>query len=631
MSCDCKIFSRLIANRLQKVLPNIIGPEQVAYMEGKYIGDGIRNIRSAMNHCQRNKLDTYLFSFDIAAAFDKLKTRYMWQVLQSYGFPPEFINLVKCLYNGAESTTVNDGKLGIYFPLQRSCRQGCALSPWLYILMANPLMAAIANCPNIKSINMGNNMQFKLSCYADDMSAVLDRNSAKHLLEIMEKTKVFTGLELSKEKSECLPMLGRKADLAEVEGIKVVKSLKICGVTFCNDAEQEAELNFRPIVTKLRRKLGLWSTRNLSLLGKTTILKSQGLSYMQYLASMVTVPTKYIKEITTCCFRFLWGKADKITRAAAALPFDEGGLQLRLPADIAMAASAHWIQRWQTSKEREDLQLWQKVLMDELEKLGGIEVLAGKIHKKALQTIADEQSYSIISAWNEITRNPTAEEAGLGTTPLWNNSQIITKEGKPIYCQRLAKKGIMSLCQVFDQNGKVLKFKRAQELGLTWMHIIEWKAITACIPQKWKEYMEVNKLGSVPLPGEDSNMYSSEATWWQTQEPIRIELQGKEERTDIRECTQKKLVSIIIAKREKKNNPFRNFCQEHLNIEDLDWKWIYTNFKRLPTNVRIRSFSWKLVHGLCYTASRLKHFGYRDTDTCTLCCLTAVHVAVLSR
>ena len=131
--------------------------------------------------------------------------------------------------------------------------------------------------------------------------------------------------------------------------------------------------------------------------------------------------------------------------------------------------------------------------------------------------------------------------------------------------------------------------------------------------------MEQHKLGRVPLPGEDKNLYSSEATWWQTQEPTLIELQAKEERIAIQECTQKKLAATIVAKREKKNNPFRNFCEEHLNIEDMDWKWIYTNFKRLPTNMRIRSFSWKLVHGLCYTASRLKHFGYRDTNTCTLC------------
>ena len=34
MACNCKIFSKLIANRLQKVLPKIIGPEQSAYMDG---------------------------------------------------------------------------------------------------------------------------------------------------------------------------------------------------------------------------------------------------------------------------------------------------------------------------------------------------------------------------------------------------------------------------------------------------------------------------------------------------------------------------------------------------------------------------------------------------------------------
>ena len=79
------------------------------------------------------------------------------------------------------------------------------------------------------------------------------------------------------------------------------------------------------------------------------------------------------------------------------------------------------------------------------------------------------------------------------------------------------------------------------------------------------------------------------------------------------------LIKSLNETRTPKINPFRSFCEENLDVEEEDWNWIYNNFKQIPSNMRVKSFAWKLVHGLCFTATRLKYFGFRETDICTLC------------
>ena len=249
-------------------------------------------------------------------------------------------------------------------------------------------------------------------------------------------------------------------------------------------------MNFEPILTKMRGKLGLWSTRGLSLLGKVTVLKSQGLTYLQYAAAIIPLSDRYGAEFTRALFRFLWGKVDKISRDLASRTFQEGGLQLRLPKDIAIASQAHWLRRWARAKEEErELELWQKVLDRELQALGGNQVLAGKIHKNALVKIVDTQTHNIISAWNSINRNPSRQEEGIPSICVWNNTEVTTKERNPIFCKSLFKAGISTVGQIFDNNGDIIKFAQARALGLVPMQVLDWMTLTKSIPHRWFEYM----------------------------------------------------------------------------------------------------------------------------------------------
>jgi len=80
---------------------------------------------------------------------------------------------VKTLFCHTESCILNNGWASNFFEIQRGIRQGCPLSPYLFILSTKVLTMAIRKNLDIKEISV-NNVEIKLSQYADDTTLILD-------------------------------------------------------------------------------------------------------------------------------------------------------------------------------------------------------------------------------------------------------------------------------------------------------------------------------------------------------------------------------------------------------------------------------------------------------------------------
>ena len=42
LNVDCKILTKTLAKRLEKVLPTIINPDQTGYVKGRFTGENVR-------------------------------------------------------------------------------------------------------------------------------------------------------------------------------------------------------------------------------------------------------------------------------------------------------------------------------------------------------------------------------------------------------------------------------------------------------------------------------------------------------------------------------------------------------------------------------------------------------------
>ena len=75
--------------------------------------------------------------------------------------------------------------------------------------------------------------------------------------------------------------------------------------------------------------INVWKTRNLTLFGKITIIKSFLVSKIIYTAQMILMPAKIVKHINALLFSFLWHcKKDKIKRKGLCMNYELEGLKM---------------------------------------------------------------------------------------------------------------------------------------------------------------------------------------------------------------------------------------------------------------------------------------------------------------
>ena len=109
------------------------------------------------------------------------------------------------------------------FKIERGVRQGCPLSPYLFLLSVEVLANAIRRDPCIKAqlltmikgISISQN-EIKLSQYADDTTLILDgsQDALEASLDVIEKFSKISGLRLNNKKTEAL-WIGSKARSSE--------------------------------------------------------------------------------------------------------------------------------------------------------------------------------------------------------------------------------------------------------------------------------------------------------------------------------------------------------------------------------------------------------------------------------
>ena len=93
---------------------------------------------------------------------------------------------------------------------------------------------------------------------------------------------------------------------------KEANILKILGIYFTLDPNVAEEMNYKEILSKIKKLLNWWKQRDLTLIGKIHLLKTYAYSKLISVSSLTPVPEWVLKEIDEICFNFLWRGKDKI-------------------------------------------------------------------------------------------------------------------------------------------------------------------------------------------------------------------------------------------------------------------------------------------------------------------------------
>ena len=100
---DYKIISKALASRVKKVLPNLISPQQPAYVENRFIGESGRLIADIIEITDVINKEGFLVTMDIEKAFDSLDQTFVISVLKKVGFSNNFVSWIEILISKQES------------------------------------------------------------------------------------------------------------------------------------------------------------------------------------------------------------------------------------------------------------------------------------------------------------------------------------------------------------------------------------------------------------------------------------------------------------------------------------------------------------------------------------------------
>ena len=204
LNCDYKIASKAIASCLKLVLPDLTDHDQTGFLKGRSIAENICLINNVISCTHLKDIPGLLLFIDFEKAFDTIEWAFVRKALEHFGFGPSLINWINLFYSDIQSCIIN-GWSGGFFGLGRGVRQGCPLSPYLFILCADVLATAIRGDNEIKGISVGN-VECKLSQYADDTTMILDgsQTSLERSFALLDSFYQLSGLRVNCEKTKVL-------------------------------------------------------------------------------------------------------------------------------------------------------------------------------------------------------------------------------------------------------------------------------------------------------------------------------------------------------------------------------------------------------------------------------------------
>ena len=357
LNVDYKILTKALAARLQAILKNIINPDQVGYLAGRFIGENIRTTSDILSFCMSNKKSALITLIDFEKAFDSVRWSFLLKCLKAFNFGKSFMSWANIIYTNIESCVTNNGKSSHFFTLERGIRQGCCLSALLFIIVVEVLATSIRSSNSIKGIVIGDN-EFKINQLADDTTLFTqDINSLKNALDLLDHFTLCSGLKTNKDKTEAIPINTIKSSDISL-GIKWKEgNFKTLGIWFSTDEQEMSKVNCSEKISSIRKILNLWSCRNLTIFGKVIILKSLVISQIINLCSMIYIPEYFIKEVDEMCFEFLWGKGKrpKVKRNVVTKSIEMGGIKMINFRNLVTSLKAMWVKRLLLNENSEKL------------------------------------------------------------------------------------------------------------------------------------------------------------------------------------------------------------------------------------------------------------------------------------
>ena len=205
LSIPSKIFCRVLLQRIEPAINNKLREEQAGFRKGRGCIDQIFALRNIIEQCIEWNVPLYMNFIDFRKAFDSVHRETLWNILKSYGIPDKIITMISLFYSHFEcSVIINSKTLSEWFPVESGVRQGCILSPILFLVVLDWIMRKTTSDMR-RGIQWTPFSHLEDLDFADDLVALSSKRD--HLQEKTDRLSNYaaqTGLNINIKKTQVM-------------------------------------------------------------------------------------------------------------------------------------------------------------------------------------------------------------------------------------------------------------------------------------------------------------------------------------------------------------------------------------------------------------------------------------------
>ena len=597
LNTDYKLIAHILSNRLQKVLPKIISNDQSGYLKGRNISLNIRSIFDIIDFVEKDNSSGLLAFLDFEKAFDKLNWTFLQKALSKFGFGPKFKEWVTILYTNIESCIINNGQTSKYFEIKSGIRQGCPLSALLFVIAVEVLSLSIKKNDLIKGFKIGNGM-FKITQLADDTTLFLrDINSLKEALSLLDWFKNISGLKLNETKTEILQIgvpLTTNYSLFKLKWEK--ERIYALGTWFYKDYNASINATYVNRLQMIEDLVKLWSMRNLTWLGKITVIKTMCISKIIYSITSIEPPHWFIQQIKSIFENFLWSnKPPRVKNNIMYNDYELGGLRMPNMKHFIKAQNINWIKRL-----LENTQSLPYAYVSSFIKMSLDDYLKSNIGQNGLPSEMPIFYKNILADWFSLKEEPkTASD--VQREVLWNN-QHIKIGNKSLFNKTLYNNGLVYINDILNVEGKLLSYDEVTDKFGKHITLYYYTCLKDAIPKKWRKILVNSNLLDLNPANEalfvNFNKYSK---------PVKI----------VKSKTIYWLLNTVTVTVPSCINAW--FEKYFIEFSDIKWKYIFTMANSITMNTKLIEFQFKIIHRVYASDSYVSNFDNTVSKTCNQC------------